>query len=358
MIRFIILSLILLIHYESMGQGHIPVFPEMEGRSLLFAVQDEYTPFVVLTYREARELMYRDLFNRNDSVYCVYTGHTQYLDPKTTDPISYIYRNGEANGINCEHTFPQSLGAKDGNARSDMHHLFPTRVAVNEARSNLPYGEIEDRDTERWYMADRLETKIPSRGIDQYSEYIKGLFEPREDHKGNVARAMFYFATIYRDQADTSWFENQLKDLCKWHSLDPVDDAEWDRNQRIADHQSGKANPFILDCTLAYRCFCPDEPPCIPQTSIKDVTPRSCNILPTDGSGRNWELDCREHLEISVDVYNVHGAPVKRILFEEKNMDSVRFSLDGDIVPGWYVIRISESKSGQFIHARPFVIVP
>ena len=118
------------------------------------------------------------------------------LNPNDPNPIGTLIRNGSSSGINTEHTFPQSKGARNGNARSDMHHLFPARAGVNEARSNYPFGEIKDSRTDRWYYKAITKRSIPTVGIDEYSESIRGLFEPREDHKGNVARAMFYFYTI------------------------------------------------------------------------------------------------------------------------------------------------------------------
>lgn len=356
MLRLILtLCVIALIQTYGSAQGYVPVFPELEGNELIQRVKEEYRPFVVQTYKDARELMYRELFNKNDSVTCVYSGHKVYLDPKTSDAVAYLYRNGDADGINCEHTFPQSLGASDGNARSDMHHLFPVRSAVNEARSNLPFSEIEDRSTERWYYQNTVSTRIPIFNIDSYSEYIKTSFEPQEAHKGNVARAMFYFATIYRDQADTAWFESQLEDLCKWHLLDPVDKDEWERNERIAQAQSDKLNPFILDCTLAKRCFCPEEPSCNPQTSTFDPEPELCGIHPDGLSGQSWKLECATVHPLLIQIINIQGRIV-----DEKSVDfptqEKRITFEEALSPGWYAIRLVDKSSQQIIYARPFVV--
>ncbi|MEY3053095.1 MAG: hypothetical protein RLY31_2880, partial [Bacteroidota bacterium] len=92
--------------------------------------------------------------------------------------------------------------------------------------------------------------------------------EPREDHKGNVARAMFYFYTMYREQADDAdpdFFDLQRETLCQWHYADPVDSLEHARSLMIAAYQDGLANPFVLDCTTATRSYCSDNPqPCTP----------------------------------------------------------------------------------------------
>lgn len=66
------------------------------------------------------------------------------------------------------------------------------------------------------------------------------VFEPRDDHKGDVARAMFYMSVRY-------WWvipdemEAALRD---WHTLDPPDDDERARNDRIQEAQ-GNRNPFV-----------------------------------------------------------------------------------------------------------------
>jgi hypothetical protein len=139
-----------------------------------------------------------------------------------------------------------------------MHHLFPARANVNEARLNYPFAEVDDNRTRRWFIGNREQGNIPSVNIDAYSELGDQEFEPREDHKGNVARAIFYFYTVYRSVADASFFSGQRETLCEWHYADPVDSSEWLINSRIASFQDGKRNPFILDCSLAERSYCPD----------------------------------------------------------------------------------------------------
>ncbi len=255
------LALFLLVFFQYSlihAQGHVDVFPGVEGKELLQLLRKHYKPATVLDYRQARIKMYTEIYNENDTVYGVYTRYGLYLPPDVSDPIGWLIRGGSDYGINTEHTFPQSKGARYGNARSDMHHLFPAMARVNEARSNYPFGEIDDQRTRWWFYKDKLMYSIPKENIDAYSEGIEGMFEPREDHKGNVARAMFYFMTMYRSQADAAFFQRQRKTLCQWHYLDPVDSLEWTRNLMIAAYQDGKPNPFILDCSLAKRTYCQD----------------------------------------------------------------------------------------------------
>lgn len=99
---------------------------------------------------------------------------------------------------------------------------------------------------------------------DDYSDRLNGgfgnlgVFEPRESVKGDIARAVFYFYTMYRDEAnaeDPDYFELMSEQLQQWHINDPVDSLEYVRNFRKADFQGGKLNPFILDCTLVSRAY-------------------------------------------------------------------------------------------------------
>lgn len=246
---------------RSSGQVYTPVFPTLNGPVLLDSLVARYKPVVVLDYANARDTLYARVMAKNDdSLRCIYSGHTLYLDP-TQDPTQYIYLNGGPLGMNTEHAYPQSKGAADGNARSDMHHLFPARIPVNEARSSLPYTEIPDAQTQQWFLKAQVYNSIPAQNKDLYSEANANAFEPRESVKGDLARAVFYFYTMYRaqaDAADPTFFAVQRATLCNWHYQDPADSTELIKTWRIAPYQENKPNPYILDCTLARRAFCPE----------------------------------------------------------------------------------------------------
>ena len=234
------------------------VFPDLDGDELFYKLNESFKASIVLDYSQCRDTLYQNIYRVNDTVYCVYTGYGVYL-PDGVDPSTYIYNNGTAEGINAEHTYPVSMFNDYVNAKSDMHNIFPSKVNVNSDRGNLPFNEIKDSKTENWYYKNQEIHNIPSSNKDDYSEYAQGYFEPREDHKGNVARAMFYIKTMYKDQtddADPDFFNLQRDTLCKWHFQDPVDSLEWIRTWKIAEYQDNKPNPFVLDCSLASRTFC------------------------------------------------------------------------------------------------------
>jgi hypothetical protein len=141
-----------------------------------------------------------------------------------------------------------------------MHHLYPTRIQVNSSRGSDPFAEIPDLDTDRWFRKTQVLTSIPGTLIDEYSEKddTGARFEPREDHKGNVARAMFYFYTMYEleaNSADPNFFPIQKNVLYDWHRYDPVDTLEFSRTALIAGYQDGLVNPYVLDSSLVRRAY-------------------------------------------------------------------------------------------------------
>lgn len=254
--------------------GFQPVFPGLTGNALLDSLVARYKTDTVLNYTQARDTLYAKILAiDDDSLRCIYSGHTLYLDP-TQDPTQYVYLNGGPLGMNAEHAYPQSKGASLGNARSDMHHLFPARVPVNEARSTKPFAEIPDAQTQQWFYKAQTLTNKPTQNADAYTESTGNAFEPREQVKGDIARAVFYMYTMYRSQlntADPDFFGQQRATLCRWHLQDPADASELTKTWRIARYQGGKPNPFVLDCSLAYRAWCPDVVPTGCVTAVNDA---------------------------------------------------------------------------------------
>ncbi len=170
-----------------------------------------------LGYDKARGKMFGEIDNENGYVKCVYTARLV----KTTG-----IPNG--NDMNTEHTWPKSLGAENEPAKSDLHHLFPTDSETNSRRSSYPFGMVV---TMQW-----------SKGGSVLGKNEKGqtVFMPREEHRGNVARALFYFSIRY-NLAIANDYEAVLK---RWHVEDPVDSKEIQRNEEISRYQKNR-NPFI-----------------------------------------------------------------------------------------------------------------
>ncbi|MCC2548055.1 endonuclease [Hymenobacter sp. BT175] len=207
----------------------------------------------VLSYSAARAKLYNYVDNQQGLVRCVYSGYTE------AKPLSFSSTSTTMQNINCEHTVPQSWFNEVERMRSDIHHLFPTVIQWNSDRGSDPFADISDAQTTKWIRGLNSQTSIPTSNINEYSEDTNTQFEPREDHKGNLARAVFYFYTMHANQTFISGKNvitavGDLNMLYQWHLADPVDAQEQERNRRAAASQ-GNYNPYINDPSLVARAW-------------------------------------------------------------------------------------------------------
>ena len=243
-------NLIYIILFYSLSFSQDTIGENLYLNNLIEFIQDNYTTTDVLSYNGARDVLYGYIDNNNGSVSCIYTNYTVNNIP-TNDPRPVVY-NG---GIDCEHVWPQSLYLGTSPMKSDLHHLRPAKSNINSSRGNKPYNEIADFETDNWYWLNYSTSSIPSSNINEYSESKSGNFEPREDRKGDVARAIFYFYTIYNNVADDDFFNTQKDILYEWHNQDPITVNEINRTWQIASYQNNIPNPFIVDESLIYRAY-------------------------------------------------------------------------------------------------------
>ena len=247
-ISIILLLISISLSQEVIGEG-------LYGDELISFLQQNYKTSNTLGYTNARDTLYlRVERNNNGQVKGVYTNYSVSL-PNGVDPSTHLYENG----INCEHVWPQSLGAGSEPQKSDMHVIRPCKDNVNSARGNKPFNDVIDSQTTTWYFENQQTSNIPSSNIDEYSENHGSYFEPREDRKGDVARTIFYFKVMYSDIADENFFNQQKETLKDWHLQDPANEDEITRTWKIAEYQQNKPNPFVLDESLIVRSFFEDE---------------------------------------------------------------------------------------------------
>ncbi len=246
------------------------IFPGLKGEQLMDSLEARYRASTNLGYNGSRDTLYgvidRDV---NDSLQCIYSGHKismirtgTYVDSSYRAWVYY-------NGMDCEHTWPQSSFNQSSLPRADMHHLYACQrspVSVNGDRGDLPFREIPDGETDYWYYRTVKTSTAPDPAVrDNYSELDNagsGSWEVREQWAGNVSRGIFYFYNMYRNShpAIETWWQGQLPyiyDLLAWHMADPADSAEIARTRKIASYQQGKPNPYILDSTLVRRAYFP-----------------------------------------------------------------------------------------------------
>lgn len=196
-----------------------------------------YNPyFSDLGYNGARSQMFGYTDESAGTINCVYTGfaqpseYTTYLDP-----------------INTEHIVPQSFFGGVSPMKSDLFNIRPSHGSANSSRGNSPYSEIPNANAQ-WYGINAsgdytTQGSIPS-DPENWSKRSGALWEPREDAKGDIARKVFYFYTMYPTQAGSIEELGNLEMFFTWHEQDPVSSFEATRNERIQQVQ-GNANPYI-----------------------------------------------------------------------------------------------------------------
>ena len=202
--------------------------------------------FSDLGYSAARQQMYSFTDEVGGNIACIYTGFQQPAEFTTfPDPI------------NAEHLVPQSFYGSASPMRSDIHNLRPAHGSVNSARANYPYSEVADANA-FWYGVDGSgnyqSTSTQPANAEDFSERYNSVWEPREERKGDVARQLFYFFTMYPTQAGDISLIASVSLLYTWHLDDPVSAAELTRNDRIETAQ-GNRNPYIDHPELAYDAW-------------------------------------------------------------------------------------------------------
>lgn len=214
-------------------------------------------------------------------------------DPNNGSRILDAYRNrsyakvtdraGSGSGLryNREHTWPNSLGfgSASGNLGlpyapyTDTHMLYLTDATWNADRGNKPYADCTSGCGERITEANNGS----GGGSGVYpgnSNWVKtpdgnaGSFQVWAKRKGDMARAILYMAIRYEGGNDPNTGQSEpdleltndrskivitsaspaymglLSTLLAWHSADPPDAAERERNYVIFSFQ-GNRNPFI-----------------------------------------------------------------------------------------------------------------
>jgi Endonuclease I/Secretion system C-terminal sorting domain len=253
-----------------------------------------------LGYSAARGKMYGYIDNYNNKLTCIYGGYQQ----------NQTYGNTSTSilPINCEHTVPQSFFNSADPMVSDIHHLFPTYDAWNSVRANYPFADVPDALTTQWMRSNTSQATIPTTLIDEWAEFNvrNSTFEPREIQKGNTARAIFYFYTMYPTQAGAITRVASLETLKRWHEQDPPDSVEIERNRRTALYQ-GNRNPYIDHPTWVNRAwFC--------ATATEDLPENTLQIAPnptSDDLDISFTLKQSSHTNLL--IYNYFGQQVQII---------------------------------------------
>jgi len=202
---------------------------------------------------------------------------------------------------------------------SDQHHLFPTHQNnANSVRSNHPLGNV---------------TNITNTfGEAKFGTNSAGntVYEPRDEHKGDAARAILYMMVRYDDIDGYDWGLNSVNAnsgvdpqdlglLIQWHEQDPPDQWEIERNDYIQSIQ-GNRNPFI------------DHPEYINYIDFYEIEYVSNSLFFSEyieGSGENKVLEIfnktGESIDLSAENYEI------QIFSNGNNSPNYTISLSGII---------------------------
>ncbi len=201
------------------------------------------------------------------------------------------------------------------NEYSDQHHLFPTHQNnANGRRSNHPLGIVTTISYQ--FLDGKLGTNSAGQTV----------YEPRDQQKGDAARALLYMALRYDDVNGYNWDFNWLNNvrlpalseapqdlnlLLQWCVLDPPDSWEIGRNDYIQSIQ-GNRNPFI------------DQPEYINYINFNDMTYKS---------GASLAVEPTNH------VTNFAAGTITTSSIQTSWTDAIA----GSQVPSGYLISISSS---------------
>lgn len=200
--------------------------------------------------------------DRDEEGYCM----DMYCDSwqKFTSPGTAV------SGCNIEHSFAKSWwGGKTNDAYEDCYHLNPSNSTANSSRSNYPLGVPVKEFKENTGSLRVGKIHHDSLNTDFW------VFEPKDEYKGDFARAYFYMATCYGHWSDGTYdpictqyqgwrldnkdvgsrfamqndnylefqpWEQEV--LIAWHRQDPVSIKEIRRQDAVSNFQHNR-NPFI-----------------------------------------------------------------------------------------------------------------
>lgn len=225
--------------------------------------QNYYEGITTQTGKELKTALYELIKKQNVLLYDETRSALEEIDqdPNNPDNVLLLYTGGSmAKSRFCgndpcwnrEHIWAQSHFDKNSAIKTDLHNLRPEDKWVNARRGDLDF-DLDDghlNNPNAPCTGTDLGNKAPDTCVDTDS------WEPRDEVKGDIARALFYMAVRYEgeggpdlelvDRVNTdSPNQGKLSTLLQWHRQDPVDDIEIKRNNMIYEKFQYNRNPFI-----------------------------------------------------------------------------------------------------------------
>lgn len=304
-------------------------------------LHNKVNPHSMQFYSNYGTLMVKQFATRDTTlnrrvVTCVYSGENKIY----SDPFDFT-----ANGFSREHTYPHSwMPTNPADALkeyNDYHHLFPVNQDdVNALRSNFPLGKVVNVTTT--YLGAKYGTDVNGRIV----------FEPRDQHKGDAARAMMYEAICYTTVSGNSWaFPNpisgaipygQAQDILKeWNLADLPDNWEIARNDYI-DSLQGNRNPFVDNynyaCYIDFSNMTYHSQGC--NLDVNELSNEDLFVYPNP-SNDEVQIRFNDGLIVNYTVVDLQGREVASM----KNVNADNLTLNvANFNAGSYIVTVETSK--------------
>lgn len=254
-------------------------------------------------------------------------------------------------GCNIEHSFAKSWwGGAENDAYKDCYHLNPSNSTANSARSNYPLG-VPEKEIKTSGSLRIGKKHHPTMDVDHF------VFEPKDEYKGDFARAYFYMATCYghwsngtydpvcskyqgwrldnKDVGSKYAMQNdnylefqpwEQEVLIQWHRQDPVSIKEIRRMDAVSDFQHNR-NPFIDYPYLAEyiwgnmageevdmnHLMASSDEEFVPGVSNgwRENAPSDIEIVNRQSSNRKFLKDGQLYIRVGEHTYTITGQKVK-----------------------------------------------
>ena len=274
----------------------------------------------------------KDTLNGQSYVTCCYSGENKVFN----DPFDW-----SDNDFSREHTYAHSwmptfpCDDPEQEEYADQHNLYPANLPnANTPRSNLPLEDITG-STVFTYLE----------GSVGYNDNNQLVYEPRESHKGNAARAIMYMATCYNGINGSNWSipSNQGPvTLRNWHFNDLPDNYEIARHEFIYNLQ-GNRNPFIdsvdFACFIDFQQMTYDNDLC-ENIGLLEIMENNFSVFP---------IPAKHEIYAQINGLNISSFKLAntagKILMEESNLNAPVLKINSiNLSKGTYILSVATDK--------------
>ncbi|MDD3535073.1 MAG: endonuclease [Candidatus Cloacimonetes bacterium] len=327
-----ILLLLAFALFISLNADYYDSITDQNQEALLLALRNLISTNTYSNYSGAKVFLFQTLDNEDGVVRCIYTGEEYEIEPGYSGQTS----------PNTEHTYAQSWFSTPESSikKADLHHLFICTMQVNSARSNYPFGVVASPA-----IADVYYPHTPWQSYRGNDNWQHRVFEPADQSKGDIARALMYFHVRYNDSLTQSNV-NMIPTFRIWHQADPPTPAEISRNNAVQGFQ-GNRNPFVDHPEYVERIWGP--------VSNEDFVQNASPQLRIDSLYPN---PFKESIQVIVDnpkaspahieIYNIRGEKVYQEAIsgkENRFQWQARDQKGNKMKAGVYFIRVCDGET-------------